>query len=126
MYWPLKRQKKIYTPAEFFIYGRQMPSWVFALVATGTLFSGWFFIIHPSLIFANGLPYAMTTLSVVTIPLIGVFFMKRQWMLSKRYGFITPSDMLSTYFRSEIIRILVVVVAIFFAVPFLALQLALA
>ena len=126
LYWPLKRQKKIYTPAEFFIYGRQMPSWVFALVATGTLFSGWFFIIHPSLIFANGLPYAMTTLSVVTIPLIGVFFMKRQWMLSKRYGFITPSDMLSTYFRSEIIRILVVVVAIFFAVPFLALQLALA
>ena len=100
-----------------------MPSWVFALVATGTLFSGWFFVVHPSLIFVNGLPYAMTTLSTIAIPLIGVFVMKRQWMLSKRYGFITPGDMLATYFRSEIIRILVVITAILFAIPFLALQL---
>ena len=80
-----------------------MPGWVFTLVATGTLFSGWLFIAHPSLIFLNGFPYAMTSLSAITIPLVGIFVMKRQWMLSKRYGFVTPSEMMSAYFKSEII-----------------------
>ena len=126
LYWPLKAQRKVETPVEFFIYGRQMPSWVFAIVSTGTIFSGWFFVAHPGLIFANGLPFSMTTLSVITIPMIGALVMKRQWMLSKRFGFVTPSEMLASYFKSEIIRILVVITAILFAIPFLALQLSLA
>ena len=126
LYWPLKNQKKIGTPVEFFIYGRQMPGWVFTLVATGTLFSGWIFIAHPSLIFLNGFPYAMTSLSAITIPLVGIFVMKRQWMLSKRYGFVTPSEMMSAYFKSEIIRILIVIITLLFAIPFLSLQLAFA
>jgi len=126
LYWPFKKQKKINTPVEFFLYGRDMPSWIFTLVATGTIFSGWIFIAHPSLIFLNGLPFAMTSLSVITVPLAGVFLMKRQWMLSKRFGFITPGEMISTYFRSDIIRILIVVVTLLFAIPFLALQLSFA
>ena len=126
LYWPFKKQKKVETPVEFFIYGRQLPGWIFNLVATGTIFSGWFFFVQPSLIFLNGLPYAMTSLSAITIPLLGVILMKRQWMLSKRFGFVTPSEMISFYFKSEIIRILVVVIALLFAIPFLALQLSLA
>ena len=98
LYWPLKKQKKIDTPVEFFIYGRQMPSWIFVLITTGTLFAGWFFILHPSLILVNGLPFTMTSLSVIIIPLIGTIVMKRQWMLSKRFGFITPSEMIATYY----------------------------
>ena len=126
MYWPLKKQKKIDTPLEFFLYGRQLPGWIFVLVATSTIFSGWIFIIHPSLIFANGLPFSMTSLSVILIPLVGIFVMKRQWMLSKRFGFVTPSEMISTYFRSDIIRILIVIITLLFAIPFLALQLSFA
>ena len=106
LYWPLKRQKKTDTPVEFFLHGRQIPGWIFALVATGTIFSGWVFIAHPALVFSNGLPFSMTSLSAIMIPLFGVFLMKRQWMLSKRFGFITPSEMISVYFKSDLIRIL--------------------
>ena len=126
LYWPLKKQNKVDTPVEFFIYGRQMPSWMFALVTTGSIFAGWVFILHPSLILVNGFPFSMTSLSVIIIPLIGTLVMKRQWMLSKRYGFITPSEMMATYFKSEIIRILVVIITLLFAIPFLAVQLSLA
>ena len=126
LYWPLKKQRKIETPVEFFIFGRQMPGWIFALVSTSTIFSGWVFLAQPSLIFFNGLPFSMTSLSVILIPLVGTLFMKRQWMLSKKFGFVTTSEMVSTYFRSEIIRILVVIIALLFAIPFLALQLSLA
>ena len=55
LYWPFKNQKKINTPAEFFLYSRQLPNWVFVLVSTGTIFSGWVFMAHPGMIFFNGL-----------------------------------------------------------------------
>ncbi len=126
LYWPMKKQKKVDTPVEFFLFGRQMPGWMFTIIATSTIFSGWIFIAHPSLILMNGLPFTMTSLSVIAIPLVGVFLMKRQWMLSKKYGFVTPSEMISTYFRSEIIRILIVLVTLLFAVPFLSMQLSFA
>ena len=61
----------------------------------------------------------------IGIPLIGVLFAKRQWMLSKKFGFVTPSEMLSTYFKSEILRILIVIITLGFAIPFIAMQLSL-
>ena len=50
-------------------------------------------------------------------------FLKRQWIIGKRFGFVTPGEMLSYYFRSDIIRILVIVVALVFSVPYLGVQL---
>jgi Na+/proline symporter len=50
-------------------------------------------------------------------------FLKRQWMLGKRFGFVTPGEMLSEYFKSDFIRILVVLVALVFSVPYLGIQL---
>jgi len=125
LYWAFKNQKRITTPVDFFIYGRQLPGWVFIIVATGTIFSGWIFFIHPSLIFMNGMPYSMTSLCVIGIPLLGIVFLKRQWMLSKKYGFVTPSEMMGVYFKSEFIRILIVIITLGFAIPFIAMQLSL-
>ena len=54
---------------------------------------------------------------IFSIGIIGILFSKRQWMFSKRFGFVTPSEMISTYFKSDILRILIVVVGIGFAIP---------
>ena len=83
------------------------------------------FFLHPGLIFVNGLPFSITSLCAIGIPLIGVLFAKRQWMLSKKFGFVTPSEMISTYFKSEILRILIVIITLGFAIPFIAMQLSL-
>jgi len=50
-------------------------------------------------------------------------FLKRQWMLGKRFGFVTPGEMFSEYFKSDFIRILIVLVALVFSVPYLGIQL---
>lgn len=50
-------------------------------------------------------------------------FLKRQWILGKRFGFVTPGEMLSTHFKSDTIRLLVVLVALVFSVPYLGVQL---
>ncbi len=125
LYVGFKNQKKIITPVDFFIFSRQLPSWSYFTILTGTIFSGWIFFLHPGLIFVNGLPFSITSLCAIGIPLIGVLFAKRQWMLSKKFGFVTPSEMISTYFKSEILRILIVIITLGFAIPFIAMQLSL-
>ena len=126
LYCGFKNYKKTITPVDFFIYGRNLPSWVYIIVATGTIFSCWIFFIHPSLILLNGFPYASTSLSVISVSLIGLLFLKKQWMLSKKFGFITPAEMMATYLKSDLIRILIVVLGVGFAIPFIAMQLSLA
>ena len=125
LYIGFKTQKKIISPVEFFIFGRELPGWSYITIVTGTIFSCWIFFVQPSLIFLNGFPFAMTSLFVIAIPLVGILFSKRQWILSKRFGFVTPSEMIAEYFKSDILRILIVILSLGFAIPFIALQLSL-
>ena len=108
---------------DYFIAGRELNIWVFVLAATATSFSGWTFVGHPALIWRDGLPYGYASFYVITIPFTGVLFLKRQWLMGKRYGFVTPGEMYHQYFNSEAMRILTVVVALFFSVPYLGIQL---
>jgi Na+/proline symporter len=108
---------------DYFIAGRQLNVWVFVLAATATSFSGWTFVGHPALMWRDGLPYGYASFYVLTIPITGVFFLKRQWLMGKRYGFVTPGEMYSAYMGGETIRILTVIVALFFSIPYLGIQL---
>ncbi len=93
------------------------------LAATATSFSGWTFVGHPALMWRDGLPYGYASFYVLTIPFTGVLFLKRQWLIGKRYGFVTPGEMYHGYFNSEAMRILTVIVALFFSIPYLGIQL---
>ena len=112
-----------HTASDYFIAGRKLSLWVFVLAATATSFSGWTFIGHPGQLYRDGFQYAYAHFGAIILPFTGVLFLKRQWMLGKRFGFVTPGEMLSHYFKSDLIRILVVLVALFFSVPYLGLQL---
>ena len=123
IYWGIKGAQSAKTAQDYFIAGRKISLWVFILAATATSFSGWTFMGHPGLLYRDGFQYAYASFYAITIPLTGVLFLKRQWILGMRYGFVTPGEMLSTYFRSDVIRILVVLVALVFSIPYLGLQL---
>ena len=111
------------TATDFFIGGRTVSFWVFVIAATATSFSGATFLGHPGLIFNDGFQYAYTSFYAIMIPFTGVLFLKRQWMIGKRFGFVTPGEMFAAYFRSDLIRLLVVLVALIFTVPLVGLQL---
>ncbi len=123
IFWGIKGAMSARTASDYFIAGRKISLWVFVLAATATSFSGWTFMGHPGLLYRDGFQYAYASFYAITIPFTGVLFLKRQWMLGKHFGFITPGEMLSTYFKSDSIRILVVLVALVFSVPYLGLQL---
>jgi Na+/proline symporter len=111
------------TASDYFIAGRGLTMWVFVLAATATSFSGWTFMGHPGLIYRDGFQYAYASFYAITIPFTGVMFLKRQWMIGKRFGYVTPGEMLSAYFRGDAIRILTVIVALLFSIPYLGVQL---
>ena len=114
IYWGVKGARQAKTAGDYFIAGRSISIWVFVLAATATSFSGWTFMGHPGLIYRDGFPYAYASFYAITIPFTGVLFLKRQWMIGKKFGFLTPGEMFSNYFRSDTIRILVVLVALVF------------
>jgi len=123
IYWGIRGAMAAKTASDYFVAGRQLSLWVFVLAATATSFSGWTFMGHPGLIYRDGFQYAYASFYAITIPFTGVMFLKRQWMLGKRFGYVTPGEMLSDYFQGDAIRILTVIVALCFSVPYLGLQL---
>ena len=123
IYWGVRGAMTSKTASDYFIAGRRLSIWVFVLAATATSFSGWTFMGHPGLLYRDGFQYAYASFYAITIPFTGVIFLKRQWILGKRFGFVTPGEMLAHYFKSDIIRILVVLVALCFSVPYLGIQL---
>jgi solute:Na+ symporter, SSS family len=123
IFWGIKGAISARTASDYFIAGRRISLWVFVLAATATSFSGWTFMGHPGLEYVDGFPYAYASFYAITIPFTGLLFLKRQWIIGKRFGFVTPGEMLSYYFRSDIIRILVIIVALVFSVPYLGVQL---
>ena len=123
IFWGIKGALSAKTATDYFLAGRKISLWVFVLAATATSFSGWTFMGHPGLLYRDGFQYAYASFYAITIPFTGVIFLKRQWMLGKRFGFVTPGEMLSTYFKSDAVRLLVVLVALVFSVPYLGLQL---
>ncbi len=123
IFWGIKGALSAKTASDYFIAGRRLSIWVFVLAATATSFSGWTFMGHPGLLYRDGFQYAYASFYAITIPFTGVLFLKRQWMLGKRFGFVTPGEMLSHYFKSDAIRLLVVLVALVFSVPYLGVQL---
>ncbi len=123
LFWGIKGYFASKTASDYFIAGRKLPMWVYILAATATSFSGWTFMGHPGLVYRDGLVYAYASFYAVTIPFTGVLFLKRQWMLGKHFGYVTPGELFADYFQGHFIRILVVVITLFFSIPYLGVQL---
>ena len=123
IFWGIKSAQTAKTASDYFIAGRRLSMWVFVLAATATSFSGWTFMGHPGLVYRDGFQYAYASFYTITIPFTGVMFLKRQWILGKRFGYVTPGEMLSDYFQGDAIRILTVLVALLFSIPYLGVQL---
>mgnify|MGYP005840347613 FL=1 len=122
-YWGIKGYVTEKTSSGYAIGGRSIPFIAFLMAATAASFSGWTFIGHPGLIWRDGLAYAFASFYVITIPITGAFFAKRNWLLGKRYGFITPGDMYAYYFNSEAARWLTVLTAFLYSMFYTAVQL---
>jgi solute:Na+ symporter, SSS family len=107
-------------PENYYLANRNISSWVFFFAATAATFAGLTVISQTSLIFHDGFQYVGTAFIAITVPLGSIFFFKRQWMLSRKFSYITPGEMYYDYYKSDTIRIISVLVTFFFTIPLLA------
>jgi len=122
-WWGLKGFFTEKTASGYGIAGRSIPFIAFLMAATAASFSGWTFVGHPGLIWKVGLVYAFASFYVLTIPITGAFFAKRNWLMGKRYGFITPGDMFAYYYNNELVRWLTVLAALLYSIFYSGIQL---
>jgi len=119
-FWGIRAARRAHTASDFFLAGRKLSPWVSALAITGVSFAGWTFMAHPGLMFRDGFQFGNASFYAVAVPLAGVVLLRRQWMLGRRFGYMTAGEMLSDYFKSDALRIISVGIALLFGVPFVA------
>jgi Na+/proline symporter len=119
LFWGARTLRTNSSPESYYLADRSISSWVFFFSATAATFAGITIITYPSLIYADGYSFLATAAIVITIPLGSILFFKRQWMLSRKYNLITPGEMYFKYYQSHTLRITILIIALFFAVPFL-------
>ena len=107
-------------PDKYYLADKKVSSWVFFFATTAATFAGLTIISQSSLIFNDGFQYVGTAFIAITVPLGSLFFFKRQWMLSRKFGYITPGEMYFDYYKSDTLRIITVLVTFFVAIPLLA------
>jgi len=117
-FWGIRALRRTHTARDFFLAGQGLSPWVLAIAITGVSFGGWAFMGHPGLVFRDGFQFVNTAFYAIVLPLSGVVLLKRQWMLGRRFGYITSGEMFSDYFGSNTLRIISTGIALFFGVPF--------
>ncbi len=86
IFWGARCARLTKTASDYFVAGRRLSLWLFVMAATATSFGGWAFMGHPGLVYRDGFQYGYAALYSIAVPFAGVVFLKRQWMLSKRFG----------------------------------------
>ena len=123
LFWGARTLRKNHTPESYYLADRSISPWVFFFAATAATFAGITIITYPSLIYSDGYSFLATSAIVITIPIGSILFFKRQWMLSRKFNLITPGEMYFKYYKSNTLRVLILIIGLFFAVPFLGILL---
>ncbi|MFW6056749.1 MAG: sodium:solute symporter family protein [Chloroflexota bacterium] len=109
--------------SEFFLADRRVGGFVSALTYSATTYSAFMLVGLAGLSYVGGvgaLGFEMTYLCGL---FLAVFFLPRFWFVGRRYGYITPMDMLADRYQSKTVGAVAAVLALVFLVPYSAAQL---
>lgn len=111
------------SPQEFFVAGRGLGYFVLGFAIMATTLSAWLMLGHQGLMYASGMPYLVYYIHIPFMGIIAVMIFTRQWLLGKKFDFLSPGEMYATYYENKGMKWMVALVAILYCVPYSALQL---
>ena len=107
---------------DFLLYGRQAGFVVLYLTLVSTFYSSFAFLGSSGFFYTHGVGFwAAGSWGIITGALIYILG-PRIWVLGKRFGYITPADMLADFYESEIVRVVVVLVSVLFTILHIQVQ----
>ncbi len=119
----IKTSRSQADPKEFFAPKDGIGTWVFVIAISAAMFAGWTITGHPGQVYRDGFQYVNASLFVITVPLAGVLVQKRQWLMARKFGYVTAGDLYTHYFGEGSIALIAALIAAVFAIPFLAILL---
>src|SRR5690625_3474121 len=119
----LSRTGKSTNMEDYFLGNRKMGGFVSALSYSATTYSAFMLVGLAGLTYAGGigaLGFELIYLAGVTLI---VFFGPRFWLAGKKYGYVTPTEMLGDRYNSKNVAIITAIATCLFLIPYSAVQL---
>lgn len=120
----LSRKGKSTDMADYFVGGRKLGGVISALSYSATTYSAFMMVGLAGLTYKGGVgALGFEIVYFAGVSLVAIFG-PRFWLVGKKFGFVTPSEMLGTRYDSRILAMVVAVASCLFLVPYSAVQLA--
>jgi SSS family solute:Na+ symporter len=108
---------------EYFLANRRVGGFVAALTYSATTYSAFMMVGLAGFTYKGGvgaLGFEMTYLSGL---ILAVFFAPRFWLVGKKYGYISPAELLGDRYQSRWVAVVTTLVCLIFLIPYAAVQL---
>ncbi len=107
---------------DFFLYGRKAGFIVLYLTVVATYHSAFAFLGSGGFFYTHGIGFWDAGAWTVLVGAITYVLGSRIWALGKRFGYITPADMLADFYESEGVRVVVAFVSVLFTILYIQVQ----
>ena len=107
---------------DFLLYGRQAGFIVLYLTVVATFHSAFAFLGSGGFFYTHGIGFWVAGAWTVLVGVITYTIGTRIWALGKRFGYITPADMLADFYESEAVRVVTAVVSVVFTILYIQVQ----
>ncbi len=107
---------------DFFLYGRKAGFIVLYLTVVATYHSAFAFLGSGGFFYTHGIGFWDAGAWTVLVGAITYVLGSRIWALGKRFGYITPADMLADFYESEAVRVVVALVSVLFTILYIQVQ----
>ena len=107
---------------DFFLYGRQAGFIVLYLTVVATFHSAFAFLGSGGYFYTHGIGFWMAGTWTVLVGAITFALGTRIWALGKKFGYITPADLIADFYESETVRVIVAVVSVVFTLIYIQVQ----
>ena len=107
---------------DFLLYGRQAGVIVLYLTMVATFHSAFAFLGSGGFFYTHGIGFWMAGTWTILVGVITYTLGTRIWALGKRFGYITPADMLADFYESDAIRVLTAAVSVVFTILYIQVQ----
>ena len=107
---------------DFLLYGRQAGVIVLYLTVVATFHSAFAFLGSGGFFYTHGIGFWVAGTWTILVGVITYTLGTRIWALGKRFGYITPADMLADFYESEAVRVLTALVSVVFTILYIQVQ----
>jgi len=107
---------------DFFLYGRRAGFVVLYLTVVGSYHSAFAFLGSGGFFYKHGIGFWEAGTWTILTGAITWVLGTRVWALGKRFGYITPADMLADFYESEAVRVVTALVSVVFTILYIQAQ----